>query len=81
VTALTKLTSTASTATASPFRCASRIRLWKGGRNEGIDSPTSTVAHSARGTDGGLVLKLGPNCDPEASYARTQSVELEYKRK
>src|SRR5882724_3891363 len=49
--ALTKLTSTsASTATVSPFRCASRTRLWKGGRNERIDSPTSTVAHDARGT-------------------------------
>jgi len=80
--ALTKLTSTsASTATVSPFRCASRTRLWKGGRNERIDSPTSTVAHDARGTYRGLVLKLGPNYDPESNYARTQSAELGHKSK
>ena len=34
---------------------------------------------TARGTDGGLVLKLGPNYDPESNHAQTQSAELEYK--
>jgi hypothetical protein len=66
----------ASTATVSPFRCASRTRLWKGGSNERIVSATSTVAHHARGAYRGLVLNLGPNYDPESNYARTQSAEL-----